>query len=105
MDASEVISEISKVLGGGIGGSLLGFYARKEAAKSEAVKELQLLKTEYKEFAEFTKKELMVSRQERQDCHKENSDLKNEISALNLKVNDLTMAMHNLIGTPKEIRK
>lgn len=105
MDANDLLSEAAKVLGGGIGGSILGFFARKEAAKSEAVKELQLLKTEYKEFAEFTKNELLVSRQERLDCHKENADLKREISDLNLKVNELTMAMHNVIGTPPEKMK
>jgi hypothetical protein len=64
MDVSEVVTELAKVLGGGVGGTFVGFWAQKQAAKSEAVKELQMLKVEYKEFAEFTKAELLVSRQE-----------------------------------------
>ena len=105
MDVSEVVTELAKVLGGGVGGTFVGFWAQKQAAKSEAVKELQMLKVEYKEFAEFTKAELLVSRQERLDCHNENSQLKNQVNELNSKVNELTMAIHNAIGTPKDNRK
>ena len=105
MDVSEVVTELAKVLGGGVGGTFVGFWAQKQAAKSEAVKELQMLKVEYKEFAEFTKAELLISRQERSDCQKENAELKSEVNQLNLKVNDLTMAIHNAIGTPISKRK
>jgi hypothetical protein len=105
MDVSDVMIELGKVLGGGVGGTFIGFWGQKQAAKSEAVKELQMLKVEYKEFAEFTKAELLISRQERSDCHKENAELKSEINQLNLKVNDLTMAIHNAIGTPENKRK
>jgi len=105
MDASEVLTELAKVLGGGVGGTFVGFWGQKQAAKSEAVKELQMLKVEYKEFAEFTKSELLLSRQERVDCQKENAELKVEVGQLNIKVNELTMAMHNAIGTPTDKRK
>lgn len=105
MDVSDVVTEIAKILGGGVGGTFVGFWAQKQAAKSEAVKELQMLKVEYKEFAEFTKAELLLSRQERVDCQKENAELKGEVNQLNLKVNELTMAIHNAIGTPKDKRK
>lgn len=105
MELADVFGEVAKVLGGGLGGSFVGFFARKQAAKSEAVKELRVLKSEYKEFAEYTKSELLLSRQERLECQKENSDLKVEIADLSLKVNELTMAMHNVIGTPKDLRK
>ena len=104
MDVSEVVTELAKVLGGGVGGTFVGFWAQKQAAKSEAVKELQMLKVEYKEFAEFTKAELLVSRQERVDCQKENMELSKNVNDLNLKVNDLTMAIHNSIGTPRNKR-
>lgn len=105
MELSELFGEIGKVLGGGVGGSFVGFFARKQAAKSEAVKELQLLKSEYKEFAEYTKNELQLSRQERIDCQKENAELKSEIAELHLQVNQLTITIHNAIGTPPEKRK
>jgi uncharacterized protein YlxW (UPF0749 family) len=105
MDVSDVMIELGKVLGGGVGGTFIGFWTQKQAAKSEAVKELQMLKVEYKEFAEFTKSELLLSRQERVECQKENADLKGEVNQLNLKVNELTMAIHNAIGTPSEKRK
>ena len=105
MDVSDVMIELGKVLGGGVGGTFIGFWGQKQAAKSEAVKELQMLKVEYKEFAEFTKAELLIRRQERSDCQKENGELKSEVNELNLKVNDLTMAIHNAIGTPQNKRK
>ena len=105
MDVSEFVSELAKVLGGGVGGTFVGYYAQKQAAKSEAVKDLQMLKVEYKEFAEFTKAELLVSRIERADCQKENLELSKIVNELNLKVNELTMAIHNSIGTPRGKRK
>ena len=104
MDVSEVMIELGKVLGGGVGGTFIGFWTQKQAAKSEAVKELQMLKVEYKEFAEFTKAELLISRQERSDCQHENMELSKNVNDLNLKVNDLTMAIHNSIGTPRNKR-
>jgi uncharacterized protein YlxW (UPF0749 family) len=100
MDVSEVVTELAKVLGGGVGGTFIGFWAQKQAAKSEAVKELQMLKVEYKEFAEFTKAELLGQQTREADCQKENAELKSEVNQLNLKVNDLTMAIHNSLGTP-----
>jgi len=98
---SALLAAAMKVLGGGTGGVVVGYFAQKQAAKSEAVKELQVLKTEYKEFAEFTKNELTISRQERKDCAEENSAMADVINSLKLEVNELTMAIHNIIGTPK----
>lgn len=105
MELTNILAEVGKILGGATGGTIVGFWAQKQAAKSEAVRELQMLKKEYKEFAEFTKKELQVSRQERIDCQEENAEMKATINGLNLKVNDLTIAIHNSIGTPKDKRK
>lgn len=105
MDAIGIIEEIGKVIGSGLGGVIVGYQAQKRAAKSEAVAEVQLLKNEYKEFAEYTKGELEKSRKEREDCQVENKQLHAEISDLKIRVNELTMAMHNAIGTPKDIRK
>jgi prefoldin subunit 5 len=109
MDMGEVVSKaaefVSGLVSGGMVGVAGGYQAQKRAAKSEAVTELQTLKNEYKEFAEFTKSELELSKQERKDCQKENEALNDHVHALNVKVNELTMAMHNIIGTPKDIRK
>lgn len=105
MEASAIMEEVGKWLGGGLGGAMLGYAAQKKAAKSEAVAEVQLLKNEYKEFAEYTKVELEKSRKEREDCQLENKQLHSEIYDLKVKVNELTIAMHNIIGTPKDIRK
>lgn len=105
MDAYGIIEEVGKWIGGGLGGAIVGYQAQKRAAKSEAVAEVQLLKNEYKEFAEYTKGELEKSRKEREDCQVENKQLHAEISDLKIRVNELTMAMHNVIGTPKDIRK
>lgn len=105
MDWTSLLPEIAKILGGGVGGTAIGYYAQKNAAKSEAVKDLQLLKTEYKEFAEFTKRELDQSRQERVDCQAENAGLKKEIADLHVEVNEMKITIHNAIGTPKDKRK
>ena len=105
MELTNILAEAAKILGGGTGGAVVGYWAQKQAAKSEAVKELQLLKLEYKDFAEFTRDELSKSRQERIDCQKENAKMREKINGLNLKVNDLTIAIHNAIGTPKDKRK
>ncbi len=101
MDSSTVFLEAAKVLGFGTGGTFVGYFAQKQAAKSEAIKELQVIKTEYKEFAEFTKKELTEIKLERKECASENAIMLDKINLLNLEVNDLTMAMHNIIGTAK----
>lgn len=105
MDIDGVFAEVGKWIGGGLGGAILGYQAQKRAEKSEAVAEVQLLKNEYKEFAEYTKGELEKSRKEREDCQSENKQLNAEIYDLKVRVNELTLAMHNVIGTPKDIRK
>lgn len=100
-----IIEEIGKWVGGGLGGAIVGYQAQKKAAKSDAVVELQTLKNEYKEFAEFTKSELALSRKDRDECQKDNAEMRDIIDNLKINVNDLTIAMHNAIGTPKEKRK
>lgn len=105
MDLNEVMLQIGSYLGVGSVGTGVGYYAQKNAAKTEAVKELQLLKSEYKEFADYTKTELLESRKERESCHKLNECLKEEIEKMKQEMNDLTTAMHNVIQTPKPKRK
>jgi hypothetical protein len=99
------LSEVGKWIGGGAGGVIVGYVAQKKAAKSEAVLEVQSLKDSYREFAEFTKKELELSKKERKECQNENDTFRDEINSLKLDVNKLTMAMHNAIGTPKDKQK
>ena len=90
---------------GGAGGLLGGVMAEKKAAQSQAVQELQMLKTEYKDFADYTREELDRSREDRKECLKENEAMKHEIHGMNTKINELSSAMHNIIGTPKPKRK
>jgi predicted phage-related endonuclease len=105
IEAMQVFEEVAKCIVGGLGGTAIGYHAQKKAAKSEAVTEMQLLKTEYKEFAEFTKTELLISRSDREKCQIENEILHSEIGSLKSHVNELTMTMHNVIGTSKNKRK
>ena len=100
-----VLESLMKIIGGMGGGTVIGFFAQKQAAKSSAVKEMQLLKKEYKEFAEFTKCELQLSREDRANCQRENQELRDEIGGLKIHVNEMTIAMHNAIGTPEDKRK
>jgi shikimate 5-dehydrogenase len=55
---NDIAAEFLKVFGAGGVGSAVGYHARKQAAKTEMVQELDKLKAEYKEFAEYTKTEL-----------------------------------------------
>jgi hypothetical protein len=105
IDVMDTISHGFSVLLGGAGGLLGGITAERRAAKSDAVQELQMLKTEYKEFAVYTHVELDRSREERKECLKENEAMKHEIHSMKLTVNELSSAMHNIIGTPKTKRK
>jgi hypothetical protein len=101
----DTISHGVSALLGGAGGLLGGVMAEKKAAQSQAVQELQMLKTEYKDFADYTREELDRSREDRKDCLKENEAMKCEIDGLKVSVNQLSMAMHNVIETPKTKRK
>ena len=105
IDVMDTISHGFSVLLGGAGGLLGGITAERRAAKAEAVQELQMLKTEYKEFAVYTHVELDRSREDRKECLKENEEMKREIDGLKVSVNQLSMAMHNVIKTPKAKRK
>lgn len=105
IDLNETISHGVSALLGAATGLISGVMAEKKAAKSEAVQELQMLKTEYKEFADYTREELERSREDRKECLKENDAMKCEIIAMKAKVNELSTAMHHIIGTPKDKRK
>jgi hypothetical protein len=102
---TSLLESALKIVGGIGGGTVVGYFAQKKAAQSSAVKEMQLIKKEYKEFADFTKKELLLSREHNKDCQDENKVFREEISTLKIDVTDLTIAMHNAIGTPKNKRK
>ena len=105
IDVMDTISHGVSALLGGAGGLLGGVAAERRAAKSEAVQELRMLKTEYKEFADYTREELDRSREDRKECLNENERMKGEIDGLKVSVNQLSMAMHNVIETPKAKRK
>jgi hypothetical protein len=61
---ADILGEIAKVLGGGTAGVFGGMWAERKAAKSDAVKELQVLKGEYREFADTMKNEVKQLRVE-----------------------------------------
>jgi hypothetical protein len=105
IDVMDTISHGFSALLGGAGGLLGGVAAERRVAKSEAVQELRMLKTEYKEFADYTREELDRSREDRKECLNENERMKGEIHSMKLTVNELSSAMHNIIGTPKAKRK
>lgn len=104
-EITSLITEVGKVLSGGGIGAVVGFYAQKRAAQSDAVKEIQVIKSEYKELYEFVDKELTEAREDRKECQKENALMLDTVNGLKIEVNDLTMVMHNAIGTPKGKRK
>lgn len=105
VDASDIFTEIGKWMGGGVGGVLVGYVAQKKAAKSAEMSELNEVKNGFKEFAEFTTKELEISRKDRKDCQAENAKMLDTINGLKIDVSDLTIIIHQKIGTPDDIRK
>lgn len=105
IELSEIMTEVGKWMGGGAGGILVGYIAQKKAAKSAEMSELNEVKNGFKEFAEFTRKELEISRKDRKDCQEENASMLDTINGLKIDVSDLTIIIHQKIGTPIEIRK
>jgi hypothetical protein len=88
-DFNDIGSEIMKVLGGGTAGVFGGMWAERRAAKSDAVQELQMLKTEYREFAATMKgevkevrEELDKSRKAEEECHQQHREAMNRIDEL-----------------------
>jgi predicted nuclease with TOPRIM domain len=100
----DVMGEVAKVIGGGTAGVFGGMWAERKAAKSEAVKELQTLKGEYREFAETMKAEvkelrgeLIQSRAAEKVCDDNFRDLRDKYDELDRYVRSVT----NIPAKPK----
>ena len=112
----EIMVKFFEVTGTGAVGFGTGYYARKQAVKTEVVTDLQLIKdeaaesfilmkTEYVALAAYTRAELASCRLEHIEAKAEIASLKGSIALMSTKINELTSAMHNIIETPKPIRK
>ena len=112
----QIIYKFFEVIGTGAIGFGTGYYARKQAAKTEMVADLRmikedaaasfiLMKTEYVALADYTREELASCRLEHLEAKAEIASLKASIALMSNKINELTSAMHNIIETPKPIRK
>ena len=112
----EIMVKFFEVTGTGAVGFGTGYYARKQAAKTEMVADLRmikedaaasfiLMKTEYVALADYTREELASCRLEHLEAKAEIASLKESIALMSKKINELTSAMHNIIETPKPIRK
>lgn len=86
---NDLMGEAMKVIGGGTAGVFGGMWAERRAAKSDAVQELQMLKTEYRDFASTMKgevkevrEELDKSRAAEEACHQQHREAMNRIDEL-----------------------
>jgi biopolymer transport protein ExbB/TolQ len=86
---NDIMGEMAKIVGGGTAGVFGGMWAERRAAKSDAVQELQMLKTEYREFASTMKTEvkevraeLDKSREAEAECHAKHREAMNRIDEL-----------------------
>lgn len=86
---NDFMAEAAKVLGGGTAGVFGGMWAERRAAKSDAVQELQMLKGEYREFAQTMKNEveevkieLEKSRQAEELCYQQHRESLRRIDEL-----------------------
>jgi len=93
-------TEILKIVGAGGAGSVIGYRAQKAAAKTEMVTDLDRLKSEYRDFADYTKVELkdvqeqlLASRQAEERCFQQHRE------ALN-RIDDLDRGIRALMGMP-----
>lgn len=97
MEIPDIMAEITKVLGGATAGIFGGMWAERKAAKSAAVQELQMLKAEYRDFAETMKTEvkevraeLDKSRQAEEVCYQQHRQAMNRIDELDRCVRSMT---------------
>lgn len=86
---NDIMGEMAKIVGGGTAGVFGGMWAERRAAKSDAVQELQMLKTEYRDFAATMKTEVKEVRDEldksraaEEDCYKKHREAINRIDEL-----------------------
>jgi hypothetical protein len=86
---NDIMGEMAKIVGGGTAGVFGGMWAERRAAKSDAVQELQMLKTEYRDFASTMKgevkevrEELAVSRAAEEACHQQHREAMKRIDEL-----------------------
>lgn len=49
--------------------------------------------------------EMKTLKQQHEDCENSKKELQNKVDCLDGKICELTEALHNVIGTPKDIRK
>jgi hypothetical protein len=89
LNLNDLMGEAMKVIGGGTAGVFGGMWAERRAAKSDAVQELQMLKTEYRDFATTMKgevkevrEELDKSRAAEEACHQQHREAMKRIDEL-----------------------
>jgi predicted nuclease with TOPRIM domain len=98
---ADILGEIAKFLGGGTFGVFGGMWAERKAAKSDAVKELQVLKGEYREFADTMKTEVKQLRVELADSRAAERLCDQNFRELRQKHDDLDAYVRRTTGIPK----
>jgi predicted nuclease with TOPRIM domain len=99
---TDILAEMAKVLGGGTAGVFGGMWAERKAAKSDAVKELQVLKGEYREFADTMKNEVKQLRVELADSRAAERLCDQNFRELRQKHDDLDAYVRRTTGIPKK---
>jgi uncharacterized coiled-coil DUF342 family protein len=99
---NDIMSEVAKVIGGGTAGVFGGMWAERKAAKSDAVKELQVLKGEYREFADTMKNEVKQLRVELADSRAAERQCDQNFRELRQKHDDLDAYVRRTTGIPKK---
>ena len=94
---NDIMGEVAKVVGGGTAGVFGGMWAERKAAKSAAIQELQMLKTEYREFATTMKvevkevrEELDKSRKAEEECYQQHREAIMRIDELDRWIREVT---------------
>jgi formiminotetrahydrofolate cyclodeaminase len=102
IDWSALGTEFLKVIGAGGAGTVIGFQAQKSAAKTEMVQDLDKLKSEYRDFADYTKAELKdvqsqleKSRDAEEQCYKQHREALARIEELDRGIRAITSIPSN----------
>lgn len=88
-----------------VGGLATGVFGGIKFGRNQQVEEIKTLIAQYKEANDFTKQEILDVKgvlHETRAMHKECEDGRDKLAC---RVDELEKALHNVIGTPKEIKK
>lgn len=108
---TEYINEIM-IAGSGVAASLVAWKQGQKTAKAshldnveKAISIWENTSTKLENKLTNVESELIVIKQNHEDCEKSKRNLEDQVCSLSGQVCEMKEALHNVIGTPKEVKK